>query len=70
MAEYIEGMCCDCIMQGPCCSWDENESCPRHKDDGSCWVPANHDNPELNDLCKSCVDKVRLLMEVENGTDN
>ena len=37
----IFGMCCDCIMLGPCCSWDENESCPRYKDDGSCWVPAN-----------------------------
>ena len=45
--EYIEGLCCDCIMQGPCCSWDENESCPRYKDDGSCWVSANYDNPEL-----------------------
>lgn len=44
----IFGMCCDCIMQGPCCSWDENESCPRYKDDGSCWIPVYYvDYPEL-----------------------
>ena len=36
--EYIEGLCCDCVMEGPCCSWDENESCPKWKEDGSCWV--------------------------------
>lgn len=44
----VPGLCCDCIMQGPCCSWDENESCPRYEDDGSCWVSVySADYPEL-----------------------
>lgn len=34
----VPGLCCDCVMEGPCCSWDENESCPKRKEDGSCWV--------------------------------
>lgn len=34
---YIEGMCCDCERGGPCCDYNENENCPYHKDDGSCW---------------------------------
>ena len=33
----IDGMCCDCIHDGPCCSWDEFEDCPWYKEDGSCW---------------------------------
>lgn len=35
----VEGLCCDCIHAGPCCSWDENENCPQWKDDGTCWEP-------------------------------
>ena len=34
----IEGLCCDCIHNGPCCDYTENEDCPHHKPDGSCWV--------------------------------
>lgn len=35
----IDGMCCDCIHEDPCCSWDEVEDCPWYKEDGSCWEP-------------------------------
>ena len=46
----VEGMCCDCAHDGPCCSWDENEDCKHRKEDGTCWVPytkeeANMDKP-------------------------
>lgn len=34
----IEGMCCDCIHEGPCCDFSENEDCTHHKADGSCWI--------------------------------
>lgn len=39
MTEPIEGMCCDCIHEGPCCDWSENTDCPHRKDDGICWTP-------------------------------
>lgn len=34
----IDGMCCDCIHGGHCCDFNENENCPRHRPDGSCWA--------------------------------
>lgn len=37
MNEMIEGMCCDCVWGGPCCSFDENAQCVYRKEDGSCW---------------------------------
>lgn len=39
--DAIRGMCCDCALNGPCCSYDENEDCPFRKEDGSCWHPWN-----------------------------
>lgn len=42
----IEGMCCDCIHGGPCCSWDENRDCPWCKEDGSCWDPYTKEETE------------------------
>lgn len=51
MTEPIEGMCCDCIHSGPCCSWDENKECQHRKDDGSCWTPA-HDQDAKADQGK------------------
>lgn len=53
MTEPIEGMCCDCIHSGPCCSWDENKECQHRKDDGSCWTPA-HDQDAKADQGKPC----------------
>lgn len=35
----VPGMCCDCYIKGPCCSYDENEDCKYRKEDGSCWEP-------------------------------
>lgn len=48
-ANAVEGMCCDCVHGGPCCSWDENEDC-HHR--STCWVPyakeeANMDKPRI-----------------------
>lgn len=37
----VPGLCCDCVMNGPCCSFDENEECQHYKADGSCWVSMN-----------------------------
>lgn len=42
----IEGMCCDCIHNGPCCAWDENADCPWYKEDGSCWEPYTKEETE------------------------
>lgn len=52
MDKPIEGMCCDCVYGGPCCSWEENESCQHKKDNGVCWKPytreeANMDKPRI-----------------------
>lgn len=35
----VQYLCCDCIMCGPCCDYEENKDCPVRKEDGSCWVP-------------------------------
>ena len=43
MGQPIQGMCCDCIVGGPCCDYSENTECPYQKEDGSCWVSFNSD---------------------------
>lgn len=48
--DSVEGMCCDCAHGGPCCSWDENESCPHRKEDGTCWVPFTKE-----EKCSACI---------------
>lgn len=48
--DSVDGMCCDCAHGGPCCSWDENESCPHRKEDGTCWVPFTKE-----EKCSSCI---------------
>lgn len=48
--EPVPGMCCDCIMDGPCCDYSENPDCPYHKEDGSCWT-AFYEPQTPCDLC-------------------
>lgn len=38
ISDIIPGMCCDCIMGGPCCDYSENMGCEYRKEDGSCWT--------------------------------
>lgn len=38
--DLVEGMCCDCVHGGPCCSFDENSDCKFRAEDGSCWAPS------------------------------
>ena len=47
MDKPIEGMCCDCVYGGPCCSWEENESCQHKKDNGVCWKPYTREEDNM-----------------------
>lgn len=65
----IEGLCCDCIHDGPCCDYSENKVCEHYKPDGSCWQAYNAfrlDRKRWNS-CEYCKDKdVRKFLEASS----